>query len=91
MRMPATPGDTDWLQILTLYDVLLRWDDSPVVRLNRAVALGRVEGPSAALAEVDALRDALRASTSGTRCGRRCSAVSVARGRPPTPTSRRSS
>ncbi|MGC5169411.1 RNA polymerase sigma factor [Microbacterium sp. DT81.1] len=55
----ATPADTDWLQILTLYDVLLRWDDSPVVRLNRAVALGRVDGPSAALAEVDALRDAL--------------------------------
>jgi len=55
----GTPVDTDWLQILTLYDVLLRWDDSPVVRLNRAVALGRVEGPAAALAEVDALQEAL--------------------------------
>ncbi|HWI31441.1 MAG TPA: DUF6596 domain-containing protein [Microbacterium sp.] len=52
----ATPDDTDWLQILTLYDVLLRWDPSPVVRLNRAVALGRVEGPSVALAEVEELR-----------------------------------
>jgi RNA polymerase sigma-70 factor (ECF subfamily) len=55
----ATPGETDWLQILTLYDVLMRYDRSPVVRLNRAVALGRVEGPAAALAEVDTLRDAL--------------------------------
>ena len=56
----ATPADTDWLQILTLYDVLLRWDASPVVRLNRAVALGRVEGPAAALAEVDELRERAR-------------------------------
>jgi RNA polymerase sigma-70 factor (ECF subfamily) len=55
----GTSADTDWLQILTLYDVLLRWDDSPVVRLNRAVALGRVGGPAVALAEVEALRDAL--------------------------------
>ncbi|HEX5856813.1 MAG TPA: DUF6596 domain-containing protein [Microbacterium sp.] len=57
----ATPGATDWLQILTLYDVLVRWDASPVVRLNRSVALGRVEGPAAALAEIDELRDALSA------------------------------
>ena len=32
-------GDTDWLQVLTLYDMLLAYDRSPVVRLNRAVAL----------------------------------------------------
>jgi RNA polymerase sigma factor (sigma-70 family) len=51
----ATWADTDWLQILTLYDLLLRHDPSPVVRLNRAVALARVEGPAAALTEVDAL------------------------------------
>ena len=50
---------TDWLQVLTLYDMLLAYDRSPVVRLNRAVALARVEGPAAALAEVDALEDAL--------------------------------
>jgi RNA polymerase sigma-70 factor (ECF subfamily) len=55
----AAPADTDWLQILTLYDVLVRWDASPVVRLNRAVAVARVEGPAAALVEVDALRDSL--------------------------------
>ncbi|WP_460459510.1 RNA polymerase sigma factor, partial [Angustibacter peucedani] len=52
-------AETDWLQILTLYDVLLRHDPSPVVRLNRAVALARVEGPAAALAEVDALAEPL--------------------------------
>ena len=47
--------DTDWLQILTLYDVLLRHDPSPVVRLNHAIALGQVQGPTAALAELDQL------------------------------------
>ena len=47
--------DTDWLQILTLYDVLLRLDPSPVIRLNHAIALGQVNGPAAALAELDEL------------------------------------
>ncbi|MEV6645010.1 DUF6596 domain-containing protein [Amycolatopsis sp. NPDC051371] len=48
------PGyaETDWPQILTLYDVLLRLWPSPVVALNRAVALSMVEGPAAALAEI---------------------------------------
>lgn len=55
----AAPAQTDWLQVLTLYDMLLGYDRSPVVRLNRAVALAQVEGPAAALAEVDALGDAL--------------------------------
>jgi RNA polymerase sigma-70 factor (ECF subfamily) len=53
-------GETDWLQILTLYDMLLRFDRSPVVLLNRAIALAEVSGPADALAEVDALRDRLR-------------------------------
>jgi RNA polymerase sigma factor (sigma-70 family) len=48
--------DTDWLQVLTLYDMLLAYDRSPVVRLNRAVALAEVRGPQAALEEVDALQ-----------------------------------
>lgn len=52
-------GDTDWLQVLTLYDMLLAYDRSPVVRLNRAVALAEVDGPRAALDEVDALGRAL--------------------------------
>lgn len=55
-------ASTDWLQVLTLYDMLLAYDRSPVVRLNRAVALARVEGAGAALAEVDALEDPLARS-----------------------------
>jgi len=46
---------TDWRQVLALYDQLLTVAPSPVVRLNRAVAVAEVEGPAAALAEVDAL------------------------------------
>jgi RNA polymerase sigma-70 factor (ECF subfamily) len=46
---------TDWPQILTLYDELLRIWPSPVVALNRAVALAMVDGPAPALAEVEAL------------------------------------
>ncbi|MFJ3524690.1 RNA polymerase sigma factor [Pseudomonas sp. NPDC090203] len=53
----ARPEDTDWRQILGLYDVLLRLDDSPVVRLNRAMALAMVEGEAAGLALVDQLLD----------------------------------
>jgi RNA polymerase sigma-70 factor, ECF subfamily len=47
--------DTDWAQILTLYTELLRIWPSPVVALNRAVAIAMVNGPEAALAEVEAL------------------------------------
>jgi RNA polymerase sigma-70 factor, ECF subfamily len=46
---------TDWPQILTLYDELLRVWPSPVVALNRAVAVAMVDGPGPALAEVDVL------------------------------------
>lgn len=52
-------ADTDWLQVLTLYDMLLAHDPSPIVRLNRAVALAEVDGAEAALAETDSLRLAL--------------------------------
>ena len=51
----ATWEATDWPQILALYDVLARFDPSPVVALNRAIALRHVAGPAAALATVDAL------------------------------------
>lgn len=54
-----TAADTDWLQVLTLYDMLLRCEPTPVVRLNRAVALAEVEGPEAALVELVALEGAL--------------------------------
>jgi RNA polymerase sigma-70 factor (ECF subfamily) len=48
-------ADTDWPQILELYDALSEVWPSPVVALNRAVAVAEVDGPAAALAEVEAL------------------------------------
>ncbi len=51
----AAPADTDWAQIVGLYDVLLRATASPVVELNRAVAVAMRDGPDAGLALVDAL------------------------------------
>jgi RNA polymerase sigma-70 factor, ECF subfamily len=50
-----TAAATDWRQILSLYDQLLSFAPSPVVALNRAVAVAEVEGPEAALAVVDHL------------------------------------
>jgi RNA polymerase sigma-70 factor (ECF subfamily) len=50
-----TYGDTDWEQILVVYDQLLKTWPSPVVALNRAVAVAMVKGPEAALAEVEVL------------------------------------
>jgi RNA polymerase sigma-70 factor (ECF subfamily) len=47
--------DTDWSQILANYDHLLTLNPSPVVALNRAVALAEVEGPAAGLVEVEGL------------------------------------
>jgi RNA polymerase sigma-70 factor (ECF subfamily) len=46
---------TDWAQIVGLYDALLRAEPSPVVELNRAVALAMRDGPAAGLAEIDAI------------------------------------
>lgn len=50
-----TPDDTDWNEILGLYDLLLRVAPSPVVELNRAVALAMRDGPEASLPIIDAL------------------------------------
>jgi RNA polymerase sigma-70 factor (ECF subfamily) len=50
-----TAGQTDWAQIVGLYDALLRADPSPVVELNRAVALAMRDGPAAGLAQIDAI------------------------------------
>jgi len=50
-----TAAATDWAQIVGLYDVLLRADPSPVVELNRAVAVAMRDGPAAGLALIDAL------------------------------------
>jgi RNA polymerase sigma-70 factor, ECF subfamily len=51
----ATAADTDWRQIVALYDQLLAVQPTPVVALNRAVAVAEVSGPAAALALVDEL------------------------------------
>jgi RNA polymerase sigma factor (sigma-70 family) len=52
-------ADTDWHQIVVLYDALVGYVDSPIVRLNRAVALGQFVGPGVALGEVNDLALAL--------------------------------
>ena len=51
--------ETDWRQIVALYDALLDMLPSPVVRLNRAIARRYLDGAALALSEVDALSDAL--------------------------------
>ena len=51
--------DTDWSQIVALYDQLARLDASPVVSLNRAIAVAEVDGPDVALAIVDRLAESL--------------------------------
>jgi RNA polymerase sigma-70 factor (ECF subfamily) len=54
-----TWSETNWTEILALYDMLQQIAPSPVVGLNRAIALAEVAGPERALAEVDALAEAL--------------------------------
>ncbi|QNH76172.1 RNA polymerase sigma factor [Pseudomonas protegens] len=51
----ASAEQTDWAQIVGLYDILLRLQPSPVIRLNRAVALAQRDGPAAGLAQVEAI------------------------------------
>jgi RNA polymerase sigma-70 factor, ECF subfamily len=53
------PDDTDWRRIVELYALVGQLNPSPVVELNRAVAVAEVDGPAAGLALVDALRDKL--------------------------------
>ena len=50
---------TDWPQIVALYDLLLRHEDTPVIRLNRLIAVAATDGPQAALQEAEPLRDVL--------------------------------
>ncbi|HZC97030.1 MAG TPA: RNA polymerase subunit sigma-24, partial [Bradyrhizobium sp.] len=49
------PGDTDWPRIAGLYAQLARLMNSPIIELNRAVAIGMAEGPAAGLAIVERL------------------------------------
>jgi RNA polymerase sigma-70 factor (ECF subfamily) len=51
----ASPEDTDWAQIVGLYDLLRRAEPSPVVELNRAAAVAMCDGPAAGLALIDDL------------------------------------
>jgi RNA polymerase sigma-70 factor (ECF subfamily) len=51
----ASWEETDWHQITVLYDALVHHTDTPVVRLNRAVALSQFAGPAVALGEVNDL------------------------------------
>ena len=50
-------AQTDWMEIVGLYDLLLRADPSPVVELNRAVAIAMRDGPAAGLSLIDALTE----------------------------------
>ncbi len=51
--------DTDWSQVVALYDQLVRLDPSPIVALNRAIAVAELDGPGVALAAVDRLEGEL--------------------------------
>jgi RNA polymerase sigma-70 factor, ECF subfamily len=51
--------DTDWSQVVALYDQLVRLDPSPIVALNRAIAVAELDGPEVALAVVDRLGEQL--------------------------------
>jgi RNA polymerase sigma-70 factor (ECF subfamily) len=51
--------DTDWSQVVALYDQLVRIDQSPIIELNRAIAVAELDGPEVALAAVDRLGDKL--------------------------------
>ena len=53
----AIAEETDWSQIVALYEVLLRSDPSPVIELNRAVAVAMRDGPGAGLTLIDAILD----------------------------------
>jgi RNA polymerase sigma-70 factor, ECF subfamily len=53
--------DTDWSQIVALYDRLIGLDPSPIVRLNRAIAVAELDGPDVALAEIERLSEPLDA------------------------------
>ncbi|WP_344263926.1 RNA polymerase sigma factor [Streptomyces sodiiphilus] len=72
-----TAEETDWVQITEWYDELVRLTDSPVVRLNRAVAVGEADGPRAGLAALAALEHDSSTSPSGARPVPRHTAVAA--------------
>lgn len=54
--------ETDWARVVSLYDTLLHIEDTPLVHLNRAIALGERDGPEAGLAALDACPETMLAS-----------------------------
>jgi hypothetical protein len=81
-----TVEKTDWPQIVALYDQLLGVAPTPVVALNRAIAIGELQGPAVALALVDEL-DLDTTTTPSTPPEPICFAGSADTARPPPPTS----
>ncbi|MDG4667100.1 DUF6596 domain-containing protein [Mycobacterium sp. 236(2023)] len=61
-----TAAETDWVQIVEWYDELVRLTDSPIVRLNRAVAVGEADGPRAGLAALSELDPSLPRHTASS-------------------------
>src|SRR5260370_21634177 len=55
--LAACPKDTDWMRVVALYDALVELTGSPVVELNRAVAVSMAYGPAEGLSLVDELSD----------------------------------
>lgn len=55
--LARTYAETDWARILSLYDLLVKIGDSPVVRLNRAVALAKIHGTDAGLEALDEIKN----------------------------------
>ena len=51
--------DTDWSQVVALYDQFVRLDPSPIIALNRAIAVAELDGPEVALAAIDRLEEKL--------------------------------
>jgi RNA polymerase sigma-70 factor, ECF subfamily len=55
----AQVGDTDWSQVVALYDQLVRIDPSPIIALNRAIAVAELDGPQVSMTAIDRLQDKL--------------------------------
>ena len=86
----ASVEQTDWRQIVALYDQLFAVDPTPVVALNRAIAVAEVDGPEAALDDPRHARHS-RATTPTRRPGRTCSVEPATSPLRSAPTSERSS
>ena len=65
-----TAAATDWAEIVGLYDVLVRGDASPVIELNRAVAIAMRDGPAAGLVLIDVILE--RGDLGRARRGAEC-------------------